>query len=283
MGGRIGVSSTPGEGAQFWIEIPLEAGTTAVGALCCDISLASVHVLVVDDNPTNREILQRQLEGWHMQVECAANGAEALERMRCAHGRGQPFALAVLDMHMPQMDGLQLANAIQAVPELATTGLIVLTSSYSSASVRERERAGILRCVHKPIRQAELHQVVCSALRSPRRPQAAAAISPSSRPGDTTALAGRVLLAEDNPTNQHVAQAMLAKLGVAVDVAGNGRRSAAPGDVARLRRDPDGLPHATDGRLRGHRGDPPAAGSGAPRTHRRTHGRRHGRQPQSLP
>ena len=225
MGGRIGVSSTPGEGAQFWIELPLEAGTTAVGALCCDIGLASVHVLVVDDNPTNREILQRQLEGWHMQVECAASGAEALERMRCAHERGQPFALAVLDMHMPQMDGLQLANAIQAIPELATTGLIVLTSSYSSASVRERERAGILRCVHKPIRQAELHQVVCSALRSPRRPQAAAAISPSSGLADTTVLAGRVLLAEDNPTNQHVAQAMLAKLGVAVDVAGNGREA----------------------------------------------------------
>ena len=221
MGGSIGVDSAQGEGARFWIEIALEAGTTPVDTLCCDIGLAGVRVLVVDDNPTNREILQRQLEGWNMRVACAASGTEALERMRCAHAREQPFELAVLDMHMPRMDGLQLANAIQAAPELATTLLIVLTSSYSSASVRERERAGILRCVHKPIRQAELHQVVCSALRSPRKPMSVTVAGPA----DTTALAGRVLLAEDNPTNQQVAQAMLARLGLVVEVAGDGREA----------------------------------------------------------
>jgi signal transduction histidine kinase/DNA-binding response OmpR family regulator len=222
MHGTIGVDSTPGRGALFRIELPLPTGSRTVDALRCNVGLAGVKVLVVDDNPTNREILQRQLHGWGMQVRCAASGVDALAQMKEARAAGRAFALAVLDMHMPHMDGLQLATEIRAAPELAATRLIVLTSSYSSATVRERERAGILRCVHKPIRQAELHEVVCSALRS--------AVVPLQSPtaadeADAPRLAGRILLAEDNVTNQHVARAMLARLGIDVEVADNGEEA----------------------------------------------------------
>ena len=222
MGGKIGVDSRPGEGSRFWIEIRLRRGTSTLKTLSADVALDGLRVLVVDDNPTNREILERQLGAWKMQVGCAASGIEALASMKAAHADGRPYQLAVLDMHMPHMDGLQLAKLVSEDRELAATRLIVLTSSYASASVHERERAGILRCVHKPIRQAELHEVVCSALRGPTATPAAegtSAARPSFRRSD------RVLLAEDNPVNQQVAQAMLAKLGLQVVIASNGEEA----------------------------------------------------------
>ena len=221
MDGAIGVSSEPGYGASFHVELRLPKGASTPEALRCDVVVAGVRALVVDDNATNREILQRQLQGWKMEVACAADAESALALLERAHAAGEAFQLAVLDMHMPRTDGLQLAGAIRANPALAGTRLVVLTSSYASASVRERERAGILRCVHKPIRQAELHEVICSALRGPRDTGADARM-PTAAP---VALAGRVLLAEDNPVNQQVGEAMLAKLGLAVAFAANGEEA----------------------------------------------------------
>jgi len=221
MDGAIGVSSEPGYGASFHVELRLPKEASTPEALRCDVVVAGVRALVVDDNATNREILQRQLQGWNMEVACAADAESALALLERAHTAGEAFQLAVLDMHMPRTDGLQLAGAIRANPALAATRLVVLTSSYASASVRERERAGILRCVHKPIRQAELHEVICSALRGPRETGADARM-PTAAP---VALAGRVLLAEDNPVNQQVGEAMLAKLGLAVAFAANGEEA----------------------------------------------------------
>ena len=221
MGGEIGVDSQPGKGARFHFDLRLPSGHSTPEALRCDVALDHVRTLVVDDNATNREILLRQLQGWGMHVECAADGAGALGLLAHTTAAGEGFDLAVLDMHMPHMDGLQLASSIRANPALAGVRLVVLTSSYSSASVRERERAGILRCVHKPIRQAELHEVICSALRGPRD-TGGDARTPTAAP---IALAGRVLLAEDNPVNQQVGEAMLAKLGLAVAFAANGEEA----------------------------------------------------------
>lgn len=221
MGGEIGVDSTPGAGARFHVDLNLPKGHSTPEALRCGVELAGMRALVVDDNATNREILLRQLEGWHMRVACVGSGAAALEALASATAADESFDIAVLDMHMPHMDGLQLATAIRDNPALAAVRLVVLTSSYSSASVRERERAGILRCVHKPIRQAELHEVLCSALRSPLGDTTGA---PADKPA-AAQLAGRVLLAEDNPVNQQVGQAMLQKLGLTVRFADNGEEA----------------------------------------------------------
>jgi signal transduction histidine kinase/CheY-like chemotaxis protein len=217
MHGEISIDSHPGAGAHFHVEITLPKGRSTPAELHHGVPLAGVRALVVDDNATNREILLRQLQGWGMLVESAPDGASALERLSSATATGERFELAVLDMHMPNMDGLQLASAIKNNAALAATRLVVLTSSYSSASVRERERAGIVRCVHKPIRQTELHEVLCSALRGPF----AASHNSLMRP-DAAPLAGRVLLAEDNPVNQKVGEAMLEKLGLTVRFADNG-------------------------------------------------------------
>ncbi len=182
-----------------------------------------MRVLVVDDNLTNLEILKLQLGGWGMQVSCAESGAQALIAMGEAVTAGAPFEIVILDMHMPGMDGLQLAHAIQADPALAGSRRVMLTSAYVAGDAQERERAGILRCVSKPIRQAELYDIVTRALMTgrggmPAAPAAAGRLAPAPRKH----LRGRVLLAEDNLVNQEVAKAMLADLGLRVEIANHG-------------------------------------------------------------
>ena len=221
MGGRIRVESTPGQGAKFFVDVRLPRATALVRAQPSSV-LSGVRVLVVDDNQTNRDILQQQLEGWRMRVTCAEGGEEALLRMAQAAEAGVSFHLAILDMHMPKMDGLQLARAIHAQPQLAATRLMVLTSTYSNADQQTRQEAGILRHINKPIRRADLFRVVGSVL--------AASPSAQDSPQPQTGLAQlpdrqAVLLAEDNPVNQQVAQAMLTKLGIPMALAGNGEEA----------------------------------------------------------
>jgi signal transduction histidine kinase/CheY-like chemotaxis protein/HPt (histidine-containing phosphotransfer) domain-containing protein len=220
MGGRISVESAPGQGSIFHIDLQLPRAAQAVPAPETG-ALEGVRVLVVDDNRTNRDILEQQFGGWRMRVACAQGGTEALALMESAARRGTPYDLAVLDMHMPRMDGLQLAREIRARPRLAGTRLMMLTSTYASADQQARLDAGIRRCVTKPIRRADLLRVVDSVLRdAPAEPADGA---PSSNPAPAAAeLRGRVLLVEDNPINQGVACAMLRKLGVAVEVANHG-------------------------------------------------------------
>jgi CheY-like chemotaxis protein/HPt (histidine-containing phosphotransfer) domain-containing protein len=129
-------------------------------------------------------------------------------------------------MHMPGMDGLQLAQAIHAEPALAPTRLIMLTSTFIAGNAREREEAGILRCVSKPVRQAELRHVVGWALGAGSA-AAAPPAAPTARPAPGGLLHGHVLLAEDNPVNQELARAMLQKLGLTVAIAQHGEEALA--------------------------------------------------------
>jgi len=222
MGGRIGVESAIDEGSKFWIELHLPRGT-ASQTTTGDNGLAGVRVLVVDDNHTNLEILELQLTAWNMQVTCVDGGEKALQELARAEASGTHFDLAILDMHMPRMDGLRLARRISSHPRFSAMRLIMLTSSYAAGTTQEREQAGIRRFVHKPIRQSELREVVCQALDDAQpRVAGAGANGASVAPGP---LRGRVLLAEDNIVNQDVAKAMLAVLGLEVEVAGNGREA----------------------------------------------------------
>jgi len=181
--------------------------------------LDGVRVLVVDDNQTNREILLQQLQGWGMRVHCAEGGPQALTMLADAAGASQKFQLAILDMHMPVMDGLQLANRIQAQPALAGTRLMMLSSTYANADQRAREEAGIRRYLNKPIRRADLMRAVLGVMASGPVDSAPQPLVTS--PGSGR-LQGHVLLVEDNPINQGVAKAMLAKLGLTWQLADNG-------------------------------------------------------------
>jgi CheY-like chemotaxis protein/HPt (histidine-containing phosphotransfer) domain-containing protein len=227
MGGSIGVQSEVGRGSKFWVDLILAKGAGTAEAHALVPQLEDRRVLVVDDNQTNLEILRLQLGGWRMRVTCAESGAQALEAMGDAVASDAPFDLVLLDMHMPHMDGLQLARLIQANPRLARARLVMLTSTYAAGDAQEREQAGILRCVNKPVRQSELHEVITWALMSGQAETSVnsavvRAAVPEPPPRPPAALHGRVLLAEDNPVNQEVAKAMLGNLGLAVEVANNG-------------------------------------------------------------
>ncbi len=229
MGGQIHVESSPGKGATFRIELVLPKGSVSENVLPTASKLAGLRTLVVDDNLSNLEILQYQLQGCRMQVSCADNGAQALTLMTRASESGAPFALAILDMHMPDMDGLALAKAIKSQPRLADTRLIMLTSAIAECPAGEREQAGIEHCVTKPVRQSELLKIIGHVLAGTRAaipaqeaPTAALPAHQAAAVPGRVALTGAVLLAEDNPVNQEVAKAFLTRLGLRVDIANNG-------------------------------------------------------------
>ncbi|HNB02425.1 MAG TPA: response regulator, partial [Nitrosomonas sp.] len=228
MNGRIWVESSSGHGSKFWIDIKMEkCSLAAIAALPNLEILHNTRVLIVDDNQTNREILELQLKSWNVKVNCAENAERALIMMSKAVEDCDPYRLAILDMHMPKMDGLQLAKIIASDANLSKTRLMMLTSTYSNASQLERQNVGILRCANKPVRQRELLEIILDVLQ--RSDKSAYSETPIKQ--STSALPaknltqGKVLLAEDNLVNQEVAKAMLAKLGFKVDIANDGQQA----------------------------------------------------------
>ena len=222
MGGGIRVESALGEGAKFFIDLTLPKAKNAPAPLDAS-GLTGMRTLVVDDNQTNRDILQLQLQGWGMQVTVAANGPEALQRLCEATHQQTFFALAVLDMNMPGMDGLQLAQEMRSLPGTEHTKLMMLSSTYSRTDQLVRTDLGISRYLNKPLRRTDLFRVVNSVLSSAATewmPAAAPRIRLASQRGD-------VLLVEDNPINQGVAKALPARLGLTVRVAHNGAQAVA--------------------------------------------------------
>lgn len=226
MEGHIRVESIPGHGSKFWVELCLEKAQTEQCVSFSIAALRNIKVLVVDDNQTNREILKLQLQNWHMKVTCVENAEQALQLMHQAWEDHEPFHLAILDMHMPKTNGLQLAHKIKENAHLAKTRLMMLTSTHKNANRLALENIGILRCVNKPIRQMELFSVICDVMERNLKqstdvpiPEPASSLSPC--------MEGKVLLAEDNLVNQEVAKAMLSKLGLTVHIANNGQDAVA--------------------------------------------------------
>ena len=239
MGGTVRVQSRPGEGAQFFIDVLLPVATGTAPAALPQRRFDGLRVLVVDDNRTNREILSEQLGGWGMQVHCAESGAQALRLL----GRYQapaeagcepapaPYDLAVLDMHMPHMDGLQLARAMQALPAARGIKMMMLSSTYANADQAARQGVGIARYLNKPIRRADLHQVVASVLDGAAVVPLQPLLTATAHTAPADQRRGHVLLVEDNAINQSVAQAMLKKLGCRWTLANHGAEAVALGAV----------------------------------------------------
>ena len=224
MDGAVGVRSRIGKGSTFWFDVRLErVDGSATDAPETDADLRGLRVLVVEDNATNRRIVERQLAAHGIIVASVPDGNAALSALREA-ARREPFALALLDMKMPGMDGIELARNIKADPALASTRLIMLTS-LGGADEAERARAvGIVAYLSKPLRQAELLRQIARAMSL-----GVVLSTPGVQPPDTQSAAAplprfdaRVLVVEDQPVNRELTVAMLHKLGCRTEVAENG-------------------------------------------------------------
>jgi two-component system, sensor histidine kinase and response regulator len=226
MGGRIWIESEMGKGSTFHFivglglqEQPIQP--PAVGDMS---DLADLPVLVVDDNATNRQILEETLLHWSMKPTVVESGPMALAAMEKASKDGRPFALVLTDCMMPEMDGFELAERINKTPGLATSTIIMLTSAGERGDASKCMKLGIAAYLLKPIKQSELFFTVCKVLKaSPSEVQRPSLITRHSIRESKAKL--RILLAEDNLVNQKLAVRILEKMGHTVSIAVNGKKA----------------------------------------------------------
>jgi CheY-like chemotaxis protein len=220
MNGEIGVESVEGQGSTFWCSVILEAAFPADESDASMKALADKRVLIIDDNRTNREVLQVLLSSWKMDHAEAESADRALRLLSRAAAEGRPFHAALVDMQMPGMNGESLGRAVKAIPDLKDTVLIMMSSMSTGDDSRRIKDIGFSACLYKPLKQSQLKSSLLNLLsgQAPAEAQAPQPEAPSSKPASGL----KVLLVEDNRTNQQVAVKILQNLGHQARVAGNG-------------------------------------------------------------
>lgn len=220
MQGYIGVESQVGQGSIFWFTAVFARQPLLVQDPHPERTLLQRRILVVDDTPANREILDDHLRSWGAIPQLAASAGDALVQLRTAAAT-HPFELAILDFQMPDMDGMQLAQAIRADPQLASLRLLMLTSvGYDAGAPGIPAVDG---WVTKPVRKALLHQAILGLLRAGYRAPTRWPDPVVSEPVTASSRRARLLLVEDTPVNREVATGMLDILGHSVFAVENGR------------------------------------------------------------
>jgi CheY-like chemotaxis protein len=218
MNGEFGVESRLGQGSRFWFALPLERGNSADLNDICAPELAGTKLLAVDDSETNRHLVEQLARRWEMRVTAVSSGQEALLCLRDAAVQQQPFDCAAIDMNMPGMNGIELAQAMYRDQRYPTPALVMLTST-SGHRQRARE-AGIDVYMTKPVRRNRLHNALAEALGIHSERQRG--------PVQSTADAGPsplVLVVDDNEINQILAVQMLRRRGYQADVVADGREA----------------------------------------------------------
>jgi PAS domain S-box-containing protein len=224
MGGRISVESQPGQGSTFHFSARFEVQQPGMDTPPARWrTLTDLPVLIVDDNATNRRILEEVFTNWRMRPLAVESGAIALATLEKSLRAGQPFAVVLLDGHMPDMDGFEVAERISLDQGYADLKLVMLTSASQPEDIARCRKLGISAYLAKPIKQSELFDVIITAIgqtegERPRTPKR------SKRPRRTQRSL-HVLIAEDNQVNQLLAKRMFEKLGHQVTVVGNGREA----------------------------------------------------------
>ncbi len=228
MGGEAGVTSQQDHGSEFWFTVRLERQAGAVIEAPAPVpGLAGARVLIVDDNATSRGILVTCLAAWGLRSTEAGSGEEALAALQAAAGANEPYRAVLCDVAMPGMDGLALGAAVRVDGRLAATPLVMLVPLGARLDAARLQEIGNPVQVTKPVRFADLNAALKVALavgnaagRAPVAPPTTTE-SPDMFSGRRT----RILLAEDNPTNQVVALGMLKRLGLTADVVATGREA----------------------------------------------------------
>jgi PAS domain S-box-containing protein len=223
MGGRMWLQSTVGEGTRISFTArfsTLKQGIEAEETSGWGQQLRDVKVLVVDDNQTNRRILQGTLQLWGAQIGLTDGAEKALHELTLASESGRPYQVVVTDMHMPGMDGFDLVKNMRSRAAIANTLVVMLTSGGRRGDMERCRELGISAYAHKPIRRRELFSAIITALG--QLPGADITVVDRAKPA---AKPLRILLAEDSRINQTIATRVLEKLGHTVKIANNGKEA----------------------------------------------------------
>jgi two-component system, sensor histidine kinase and response regulator len=222
MGGRIWVESMPGQGSIFHFTANFGLSKAAGSPLPVEkAQLKGMRVLVVDDNLTNRRILEGLLAGWGMKPTLAGDGAEALRTLVQASEANQPFPLVLTDADMPEMDGFQLAEETRKNPRLSGTTIVMLASAGQRGDAARCRELGLEGYLTNPVIPSELLNAILRVEGSKRPEAKSALVTRHSLREEGRSL--RILLAEDNAVNQLLASRLLEKQGHSVVIVGDGR------------------------------------------------------------
>jgi PAS domain S-box-containing protein len=230
MGGSMGVDNRPGEGCTFWFKVRLEKQPVTIGANLPpvgEVALRGVRVLVADAHDGERDPLVEVLRAWGCVVESADSGTDALRRVREAAGRGEAFAVALLDRHLEGLNGEELGQAIRADQALSSTRLVMITNVGRPGDGGRVKAAGFAGYLMKPLEPAQLYEALGEIMNQApglaaggQRPLVTRHSLAEARRGKL-----RLLLVDDDPINQLVTTSALHRVGYNVDVASSGRRA----------------------------------------------------------
>jgi len=222
LGGEIGVVSREGVGSEFWFVLPLARQSGAYPSETIPAQVRGARVLIVDDTATSRAALAAQLSAWDARPEPAGDGPTALRILAEAAASGDPVRVLLVDAQMPGMTGVELALAVRRDERLREARAVLMASLSQVRDSVGADEAGFVTILNKPVRQVELRRGLLAALGLQAPENERSSLPVPGRPVTAGWEVARVLLVEDNFTNQQVARGMLGKLGVKPDLAGNG-------------------------------------------------------------